>query len=193
MKKILILFAVVILIGCDECLIAQVPSQYLHVDASCGAALPDYLPKLIFSDNCEIDTVWQSPTAGTWLTEPTTTVLVRAIDKFNNYTDMMFTVTLIDTVPPTITIGDSTLIAEVYEQISSMYDVADRMLARQEMWFDSNFDYDAYGVPDTIQPIQEYANKTLVTWTSPALAFTGVGQRWHTFVNENDSLYITRR
>jgi hypothetical protein len=189
MKKLFILSVLVLLLGSCVCTYSQIPPQYLQVDNTCGAALPDYLPLITFTDNCGIDTVWQSPTRGTWLTVPTTTVLIRAIDNFNNHTDIMFDVTLIDTEPP-VAIIDSTLLAGNIDKINSMYDVADRMLAYEELWFDANFDYDAVGIPDTLQPFQQYFNKILVTWTTPMLAFTGTGGRWHTFINESDTLLI---
>lgn len=185
-----ILFALAFLLSSCTCLFTQVPPQYLYVDNTCGAALPDYLPKFTYSDNCEIDTVWQSPTRGTWLTVPTTTVLIRAIDKFNNHTDIMFNVTLIDSVPPKIILNDSTLITENYTKINNMYNLADRMLAYNELWFDANFDYEAVNIPDTLQPLQQYFNKTLITWTTPALAFTGKGSRVHTFISDSDTLII---
>ena len=190
MKKLFTLSVLVLLLGSCTCIISQsIPPQYLRVDESCGAALPDYLPLITFSDNCGIDTVWQSPTRGTWLTVPTTTVLIRAIDNFNNHTDIMFDVTLIDTEPP-VAIIDSTLLAGNIDKINSMYDLADRMLAYDELWFDANFDYDAVDIPDSIRPLQQYFNKILVTWTTPYHAFTGTGGRWHTFINESDTLLI---
>jgi hypothetical protein len=189
MKKLLFLLSIILLSSCS-CLLSQVPPQHLYVGDGCGAALPDYLTKINVSDNCEIDTVYQSPTRGTWLTAPTTTVLIRAIDKFSNFTDMMFTVTLLDTVPPVITVTDSTLISAVYDQINTVYNIADRMLARQEMWFDANFDWEAAAIPDSIQPTNEYANKTLLTWTDPLHAFTGEGMRVHTFVEPGDTIII---
>jgi hypothetical protein len=191
MKKLFILSIFVLLLGGCTCIMSQsIPPQYLYMDSTCGAALPDYLPMFTYTDNCGIDTVWQSPTRGSWLTAPTTTVLIRAIDNFNNHTDLMFDVTLIDNKPPTITLNDSTLITDNLTKINNAYNLADRMLAYDELWFDSAFDYDAVGVPDSLQPLQQYFNKILVTWTTPALAFTGKGGRWHTFINESDTLLI---
>ena len=192
MKKIIALSSLLLFMSSCVCVIGQVPPQYLYVDESCGAALPDYIPKLKFSDNCAIDTVEQTPTAGTWLTSfnPTVTVLVRAKDAFGNKTDMMFTVTLLDTIPPTIELLDSSLISNVYDQMNTVYDIGDRMLARQELWFDATFDYEAQNIPPELIPANQYANKMLVTWTSPLLAFTGAGFRMHTFVSQGDTLII---
>jgi hypothetical protein len=180
MKKTIILSMLAILLaGCTECLFSQIPPQYLYVGAGCGAALPDYLPKVKVTDNCGIDTLWQSPTRGTWLTVPTTTVLIRAIDNFNNQTNLMFTVTLIDTVPPVITLADSSLITDVYEKIDNIYNIADRMLAETDLW--TTF-------PDSIPNYEDYWNDVLVCWTDPGHAFTGEGMRVWTFVNQGDTL-----
>jgi len=190
MKKVLIVLMAV-LTSCG-CVIGQVPPQYLYVDETCSAALPDYIPKLKFSDNCAIDTVEQMPAAGTWLTSfnPTITVLIRAKDVFGNKTDMMFNVTLLDTIPPTIEVIDSALISDVYDQMNTVYDIGDRILARQELWFDATFDYEAQNIPPDLIPYNEYSNKMLVTWATPSLAFTGQGFRVHTFVAQGDTLII---
>lgn len=188
MKRAFLFLMVVMTMSSCACLMSQVPPQYLYMDQTCGAALPDYLPLLRITDNCGIDTVEQMPTRGTWLTQPTTTVLIRATDNFGNRTDMMFTVTLLDTVPPTIEVADTTLLTDVYDKMNTVYNIADRMLARQELWFDANFDYEAAGIPDSVYPYNEYANKTLVTWTDPLHAFTGSGMRVHTFVTPGDTI-----
>lgn len=184
MKKIIVLFSVVLLISSCKCVMSQsIPPQYLYVDQTCGAALPDYLPLFRFTDNCGIDTVWQSPTRGTWLTVPTTTVLIRATDNFNNHTDLMFTVTLIDTVPPVIELADSSLITNVYEKIDAVYNIADRMLARTDLWANTQ-------IPDSLQTYEDYWNETLVSWTAPAHAFTGEGMRVWTFASAGDTIII---
>lgn len=75
MKKLLFLFSIILLSSCT-CLIGQIPPQFLIVDQTCGAAMPDYLTKIRVTDNCEIDTVWQSPTRGTWLTQPANNAMI---------------------------------------------------------------------------------------------------------------------
>jgi hypothetical protein len=205
MKKLAIIFSLVMFMASCTCTMSQIPPQYIYVNASCGAALPDYLPMFTFTDNCEIDTVWQSPTRGTWLTVPTTTVLIRAIDNFNNHTDLMFTVTLVDTIAPTITLLDSTLIGAVYDQVGTLYNMADRMLARQEWWFDANFPWDDLqiqytdsigniqtitGIPEELVPSNLYMNRTMITWTAAGHAFTGDGMRIYTFAQPGDTLII---
>ena len=190
MKKLLFLLFAVVMTSC-ACVMSQtLPPQYLYTDETCGAAMPDYLPKFLFTDNCEIDTVWQSPTRGSWLTAPANNAMIRAVDKFGNHTDLMFTIHLLDPVPPQIILQDSTLITDNYEKINTLYNMADRILAYQEMWFDANFDWEAAGIPDSIQPSNEYANKTLLTWTDPLHAFNGQGMRVHTFVEPGDTIII---
>lgn len=184
MKKLLILLSIV-LSSCT-CLIGQIPPQYIYVDSTCGAALPDYLPMITVDDNCGIDTVWQSPTRGSWLTVPTTTVLIRAIDNFNNHTDMMFTVTLIDTIPPTITLNDTTLVTNVSQQIDALYDKADWMLARHQNWIDYNM------LADSIPVNWDHYNDIHITWTSPDKFLFGTGHRVHTWESETDTLIFNR-
>jgi len=183
MKKLFILFAAVLLMSSCVCTFSQIPPQYLYVGEGCGAALPDYLPKFTFTDNCEIDTVWQSPTRGTWLTVPTTTVLIRAIDKFNNHTDLMFNVTLVDTVPPVITLADSSLITSVYEKIDAIYNIADRMLAETDLWTTAQ-------LPDSLNIWEDYYNNVLVSYTDPGHAFTGEGMRVWVFGEVGDTIII---
>ncbi len=205
MKRLTFLTTLLLLLGGCACTFSQIPPQYLYVDESCGAALPDYLPKFTYSDNCGIDTVWQSPTRGSWLTAPTTTVLIRAIDKFGNHTDLMFDVTLLDTIPPTITLADSTLVSKAYYDLGTMYDIADKILARQEWYFDGTFPWDDVqiqytdslgvlqtitGIPDELVPSNLYLNRTLVTWTAAGHAFTGDGMRVFTFAQPGDTLIV---
>jgi len=190
MKKLIILFAVVLLASSCTCLIGQVPPQSLYVGSDCGAAMPDYRLRLTFSDNCGIDTVEQTPTPGTWLTARYNTVLIRAYDNFRNYTDVMIQIELIDTVGPALVGWDSTLISDAFGKITTLYNVADRMLAYQEQWFDENFDWAAAGIPDSIRPTNEYFNKVMMTWTSPGLGFGLPGNRIHRFVNPGDTLII---
>ena len=187
-KMILILFAA-IMTSCT-CVMSQIPSQSLYVDQSCGAALPDYRLRMTFTDNCQIDTVEQTPTPGSWLTQRYNTVLIRAIDNFQNHTDVLFSVELIDTIGPALVRWDSTLVTDAFGKITTLYNVADRMLAYEEMWFDANFDWAAAGIPDSIRPTNEYFNKVMLTWTSPGIAFGLPGNRVHTFVNPGDTLII---
>ena len=116
----------------------------------------------------------------------------------------MFTVTLIDTVPPVI-FSDTTIISQNYKMINSLYDAADKIVARQEMYFDNTFPYDILrvsyvdslgvtnyitGIPDTIRPTNLYPNKIMLTWTSPGHALTGDGGRWITFQEPGDTLIV---
>lgn len=181
MKKLLFLLSIILLSSCS-CVIGQIPSQYLYVDQSCGAALPDYLTKIRVTDNCAIDTVWQSPTRGTWLTNPATTVLIRAIDNFGNHTDVMFTVHLLDTVPPVIT-ADTTMLVSTYGYIDNLYNTAEKMLARQ-VWFEEST------APDSLITNDDFCNSTLLTWSDACKAFTGEGYRVHTFISPADTVII---
>ena len=183
MKKLLFVIVAAVLTSCTCMMSQSIPPQYLYVDETCGAAMPDYLPKFLFTDNCEIDTVWQKPTRGSWLTQPTTSAMIRAIDKFGNYTDLLFTVNLVDTVPPVITLLDSTLISDNYTKLDAIYNMGDRILARTDLWATSQ-------IPDSIPVWEDYWNYTLVSWTDPGHAFNGSGMRVWTFVQPGDTLII---
>ena len=179
MKKLLFLLSIILLSSCS-CVIGQIPAQYLYVDQSCGAALPDYLTKIRVTDNCAIDTVWQSPTRGTWLTQPATTVLIRAIDNFGNHTDVMFTVHLLDTVPPVIT-ADTTMLVSAYGYIDNLYNTAEKMLARQ-VWFEEST------APDSLLVGGDFMNDYLVCYTAPGKAWGMDGYRVWTFAKPGTSI-----
>jgi hypothetical protein len=100
---ILSLVAVLILSGCG-CLMSQVPPQTNYINESCEGVVPDYLPLFTFSDNCEIDTVFQDPAPGYVLTAatPRITMQVFAVDIFNNLSSVAFEVSIIDTICPEI-------------------------------------------------------------------------------------------
>lgn len=190
MKKIVFLLFAIAMTSCTCVMSQTVPHQTLYVDSTCGAALPDYRPLLRFSDNCGIDTIEQTPSYGAWLTERYNTIHIRAYDVFQNYTDVLFTVELIDTLPPELIGVDSTLITSNYDKITSLYNTADRLLAYDEMYFDATFDWAASGIPDSIRPDNQYFNKVMLTWTAPGLAFGLPGERVHTFVTAGDTIII---
>lgn len=208
MKKILISLFAALLISSCVCVMPQVPPQSLFVDESCGAALPDYRPLLHFSDNCGIVNKDQTPSPGSWLTEQFNTVMVRATDKFGNHTDVLFTVELLDTTPPVLDSIDNSLIAQVYKNVSSLYNAADRLMALNEIWFDNTFPWDDIefeyidslgvtqtlrGIPPELQPTNLYCNYTMVTATPACYAFLGAGEgraRYTVFVKPGDTFTI---
>ena len=99
---------------------------------------------------------------------------------------MMFTVTLIDTVPPTITVTDTTLLTDAYDVLDGLYDTAERILA-QQVWFEEST------APDSLWTDDDFCNSTLLTWTDPCKAFTGEGYRVHTFISQADTVIIQRK
>ena len=188
MKKLTILIAITaaLLTSCSQCLIGQVPTTYLHVDESCGAAMPDLRPMLRWTDNCQMDTVEQTPTPGSWLTEQYNTVHFRAFDRFRNFTDVLGSVELLDTIPPQLVGVDSTWVVQAYEYIDKLYDTAERMLAHQ-VWYEESI------APDSLWTDDDFCNSTLLTWTDPCKAFTGEGFRIHTFISPQDTVIIQAR
>jgi hypothetical protein len=144
MKKIIVFLGVVLLSSCG-CLLPQVvPQKVYATSTSCSAPIPNYLPLFTANDNCEIASVVQTPVAGTMLT-PTNkvaTVTVKATDGSGNIKQVVFTVTLLDTIKPTFTIAPSLLSYQV-GQINDLYNFADRLVGEQDdnlmrqSWIDS--------------------------------------------------------
>lgn len=101
MKKLLILFAVVLFTSC-KCVLSQIPPQFIYADADCQAQLPSYLEQVIASDNCDLFSVTQTPEPGYILdaTNQVVNVTIKATDVFKNSTEATFSVTLLDTIPP---------------------------------------------------------------------------------------------
>lgn len=84
---------------------SQISDHFLYIrENSCSAVLPNYVDSVIVTDNCELKSVIQTPTAGTILdaTNPQYTVSIIATDVFDNISSATFTVTLLDTIPPLI-------------------------------------------------------------------------------------------
>ena len=102
MKKLTFLFAVMLLASSCTCLMSQIPPQMIYAGEGCAAPLPNYVTLVAVSDNCQIKSVTQTPSAGFMLNSDTqtTTVKIRATDAFDNWTEVSFQVTLIDTVKP---------------------------------------------------------------------------------------------
>jgi len=193
MRKLFILTIVMLLASSCTCLIAQIPPQYLFVNQNCEAVLPDYTTDeyVKLEDNCSIKSITQTPAIGTVLTiaNPEVIVTIRATDVFDLFTEVSFLVTLKDNQPPTIT-PTGNLLTDNWLKINSMYDAADRMLAEQEQYFDTNFDWEAAGIPEDQRPIGQYDEKVLSILTSPGHAKTGYGGRTFIFASNNDSYIV---
>ncbi|MFZ6052671.1 HYR domain-containing protein, partial [Halocola ammonii] len=75
----------------------------LNLTDSCSTSLPDYITEMeeagSFEDNCDIQTVTQTPLAGTEISSATT-VIIEAIDINGNSTSCTFEVTLEDVESP---------------------------------------------------------------------------------------------
>jgi len=160
MKKLFFLLSIILLSSCT-CLIGQIPPQTLYVDATCGAALPDYTTRITFTDNCGPVTLDQTPSPGSWLTERFNTIRIRATDRFDNYTDLLISVELIDTIPPQYVSFDSTLIASEFDKVTMLYDQAERIIANMDWWQTWS---------DSIPIYEDYANYYLVCYSSPLYA-----------------------
>ncbi|MCB0431409.1 MAG: HYR domain-containing protein [Flavobacteriales bacterium] len=91
-------------------------NQSLYTNASCQATMPDYVTGLTIADNCDgSPTVTQVPAAGTVYSGAGTnpTVTITATDASGNKRTCSFSVTLVDTIKPTVTCpGDFDIYAD---------------------------------------------------------------------------------
>jgi hypothetical protein len=128
MKKLLFLF-IIILNSCG-CIIGQIPPQYIYAGAGCTTPVPDYLSKVTISDNCSLKSVIQIPASGFLLTSTNmiTDVIIKATDNSGNIRQVKFTVTLLDTIKPIITID--TLTGYNVLKATEFYDLADSFVAK---------------------------------------------------------------
>jgi hypothetical protein len=85
----------------------------LNLNNACQATLPSYLTLATVSDNCTASpTRTQSPAAGTVITgSGVNTITITATDASSNSSSCTFTVTTIETVPPTVTCPPNATVA----------------------------------------------------------------------------------
>jgi uncharacterized protein YceK len=192
MKNLLITFCLMFFSGCG-CILSQVKSQSIYAGATCTAVLPDYRLKIVATDNCEIASLTQVPAPGFALTPTlkTTTVTVKATDGTGNFRQVVFTVTLLDTIKPVLTI-DPSLLAYQMKQVNDIYDFGDRLIAQEsenlmaQSWIDS-----IPGLRDKLGD-STYYKKQMLTWTTAGKAVTGTGSRVFTWISNSDTLLIRR-
>ena len=192
MRKILLILISVLLSGCG-CLLSQIPPQKIYAGTGCSATLPDYRLKIAASDNCEVSTFTQVPAPGFLLTATNkiATVTVKATDASGNFKQVVFTVTLLDTIKPKLTI-DPSLLSYQLRQVEDIYNFGDKLIVEQsnnlmkQSWIDS--------IPGLREKLGDstYYKKMMLTWTSPGHAITGYGGRVWTWQNVADTLYIKR-
>jgi len=190
MKKIVGFVMILLLASSCTCMLAQIPPQYIEVGENCEALLPDYTTPeyVVVTDNCQIKSVTQDPVAGTILnaSNPQVTVTITATDAFDNFTQVSFPVKAIDKQPPVIT-PTGEFLTDNWVKINSLYDQADQLVAEQEAYFDTNFDWEASGIPVELRPINQYDTKTLLTWS---YTLNDKRERLFTFISNNDTFQI---
>lgn len=152
---LLILVGVVMVSSCS-CVLSQVPPQVVYADsANCEAALPDYTPIVVASDNCGEVALSQDPLPGTVLSpaNPYIDVLITATDEAGNAAFLNISVSLVDTIPPilewpegvaSMSPDDVVKMYGTWEQAVKGYGIA--------QWI-----YDMSWKPDTLQ----FANDTV--------------------------------
>ena len=190
MKKILFLSSIVLLSSCT-CILSQIPPQYIYINENCEAVLPDYLTKVTATDNCNLASLIQIPEGGSILTNMVNQIEIRATDNTGNHTSINFNVILIDTIPPIITVDDTTLTGDNslygtgYDIIDALYTQADKIIADKLTYWDENFPYEKIGLP--VQD-SSYFKEYLIVSTSPGYAITRQGGRVWSFWNPNDTI-----
>jgi hypothetical protein len=189
MKKTLILLSALLLSGCG-CMLSQIPPQKIYAGAGCQAPLPNYLLKVTATDNCELASLTQTPAAGYLLTSSNkvATVVIKASDASGNFTQVTFTVTLVDTIKPKIEF-DPSLLSSNLEQIKDLYNFGDKLLAWSIDYWAGNFNNEQFP-QQAFQQDSAYYKQMMLTWTSPAFAITGKGGRWHTWINASDTIFV---
>jgi hypothetical protein len=179
-------------------MLSQIPPQKIYATVSCNAALPDYKLKITASDNCEIATFVQTPAPGYLLTSANkvATVVVKATDASGNFQQVSFTVTLLDTIKPKLTI-DPTLLSYQMQQVKDIYNFGDRLIFGQEQNFYAQAWIDSVPGLRTALEDSSYFKKTMHTWT-PRGCFTlnpsdSLASRWFTFYDPDiDTVLIPR-
>ncbi|MBX2929637.1 MAG: BspA family leucine-rich repeat surface protein [Saprospiraceae bacterium] len=85
-------------------------TQTLILGETCTASLPDYMSLATTGDNCGVQGVTQSPTAGTTVSGAgNMTVTLTVTDINGNSTQCSFTVTKVDNTPPTVQCFNQTI------------------------------------------------------------------------------------
>jgi hypothetical protein len=85
-------------------------TQTLVLGANCTATLPDYTSLATTADNCGIQSVKQSPTAGTTASGAGNMPVTLTVTDLNgNETECTFTVTKVDNTPPTLVCKNTTV------------------------------------------------------------------------------------
>jgi uncharacterized protein YceK len=193
MKRIFALFLSVLLLSGCGCVLSQIPPQYIYSAAGCSAPLPDYRLKITATDNCSIASFTQTPAPGFQLNSTTmiTDVTVKATDTRGNFSQVVFSVTLLDTVKPSM-VFDASLTSRNLEQIKEIYNAGDKLIAWEMLYWANNFDESQFpGLHEWNEANNAdstYFNQTMLTWTSPGFAFNGKGSRIHTWINMSDTV-----
>lgn len=121
MKKFLFFLMVILFVGCcnNDC-IGQIPPIPAYVDDACKADMPNVLPLIAVSDNCELSSVVQIPLAGVEITPPLIGKVI-ATDASGNMTTVEFQVVKMDTISPIITWVGPVALVEDFEEASKHY------------------------------------------------------------------------
>ena len=197
--KALVFLLSIFLTGCGTCnlIMSQIPPQFVSPTVGCTAPLPDYKVKVTVTDNCAIASYTQVPAAGTMLLNTTPiNVTLKATDVSGNIKQIVFSVTLRDTVKPVFHIDP--LLTYTWDTITKVYNQADRMVSQMMtnegivgpigmyhvgdslLYFK---DVNGYSIIPYPRPfVDYYTTKTMVISTYPGYAFTGKGQRVWNFI-----------
>ena len=126
--------------------LAQIPTQYIYVNESNEAVIPDYLAPgfVIISDNCVLETVTQTPPSGT-VVSSTTEVIISALDISGNLIAASFNVVLLDSTPASIIIDPSFAYSD--QEIIDMYRTFYTWAQVKNEEFHQLFPWDSLNIP----------------------------------------------
>jgi hypothetical protein len=143
--KNLLYILLLILTGCNHCLLSQtIPDKYIIVGTNCTAVLPDYRIWFKVTGNCIPASLTQLPSPGVNLSvNQTAKVTIRATNASGKFSERSFNVTAIDTIKPTLKV-DTAFIRSSWQIVDDMYNRADLELfkmLRHDMIIPGDFPY----------------------------------------------------
>jgi len=147
MKKAFLILAVIL--SLTGCCLSQVSTQYVYVDSTCTAILPDYTGIVIVHDNCEVANLTQLPSPGQSIIT-TTVVEIVAVDVAGNESSVMFDVVLLDTIPPTIQLNPEWT-GYSDEEVGDMYKTFETWVQAKGVEFNETFPFEEYPKVDSMK------------------------------------------
>jgi len=153
MRRLVVFLSIAVFMGCT--CIGQLQTQYLYVDESCKAQLPDYLQIVSMDDNCSEVSLAQDPPAHAYISVHTD-VTITATDQAGNINASTFQVMLLDTIPPVLWFTDT--VAYNTDQIHDVYMTFAGWVVMNEELFKEEFNWEELGLDPEDPSIKCYRN-----------------------------------